>query len=76
MANTFKVKTNGAMPASAGTPLTLYTCGASNGTVVLGLILCNIDTAQRTVDVQLVICSKKIDYQRCSNLSQEYLTSP
>ena len=42
MANTFKVKTNGAMPASAGTPLTLYTCGASNGSVVLGLILCNI----------------------------------
>ena len=25
MANTFKIKTNGAMPASAGTPLTLYT---------------------------------------------------
>ena len=54
MANTFKVKTNAAMPASAGTPLTLYTCGASNGAVVLGLILCNVDTSQRTVDVQLV----------------------
>jgi len=54
MANTFKVKTNAAMPASAGTPLTLYTCGASNGSVVLGLILCNVDTSQRTVDVQLV----------------------
>jgi len=54
MANTFKVKTNAAMPASANTPLTLYTCGASNGTVVLGLILCNVDTSQRTVSVQLV----------------------
>ena len=54
MANTFKVKTNAAMPASAGTPLTLYTCGASSGAVVLGLILCNIHTSQITVDVQLV----------------------
>jgi len=54
MANTFKVKTHPAMPASANTPLTLYTCGASNGAVVLGLILCNVDTSQRTVDVQLV----------------------
>ena len=54
MANTFKVKTNAAIPASAGTPLTLYTCGASSGAVVLGLILCNIDTSQITVDVQLV----------------------
>ena len=42
MANTFKVKTNAAMPASAGTPLTFYTCGASNGSVVLCLILCNV----------------------------------
>ena len=26
MANTFKIKTNADMPATAGTPLTLYTC--------------------------------------------------
>ena len=54
MANTFKVKTHPAMPASAGTFDTLYTCGASNGSVVLGLILCNVDSSQRTVDVKLV----------------------
>ena len=54
MANTFKLKTNAAMPASAGTPLTLYTCPSSTTTVILGLILCNVGTAQHTVDVQLV----------------------
>tara|TARA_R100001460_G_scaffold40635_1_gene75889 strand:+ start:987 stop:1337 length:351 start_codon:yes stop_codon:yes gene_type:complete len=54
MANTFKVKTNGAMPASAGTPLTLYTVPSSTTTVVIGLMLCNIHTASVTADVQLV----------------------
>jgi len=54
MANTFKVKTNGAMPASAGTPLTLYTVPSSTTTVVIGLTLCNIHTSSVTADVQLV----------------------
>ena len=54
MANIFKVKTNAAMPASAGTPLTLYPCPGSTTSVVLCLILCNVGTAQHTVDVQLV----------------------
>ena len=54
MANTFKVKTNAAMPASAGTPLTLYTVPSSTTTVVLGLMLCNVHTSQVTADVQLV----------------------
>ena len=53
MANTFKVKTNANMPASAGTPLTLYTCPGSTTTIVLGLLLCNNDTSQRTVDVKI-----------------------
>ena len=54
MANTFKlVKTNANMPASAGTPLTLYTCPALTTTIVLGLLLCNNDTSQRTVDVKI-----------------------
>ena len=53
MANTFKVKTNANMPASAGTPLTLYTCPGSTTTIVLGLRLCNNDTSQRTVDVKI-----------------------
>ena len=54
MANIFKVKTNGAMPASSGTPLTLYTGKTSTTAVVLGLILCNIHTSAVTATVQLV----------------------
>jgi len=54
MANIFKVKTNGAMPASAGTPLTLYTVPSATTTVVIGLVLCNIHTTSVTASVQLV----------------------
>ena len=54
MANTFKVKTNGAMPTSSGTPLTLYTVPSSTTTVVIGLTLCNIHTTSVTASVQLV----------------------
>ena len=54
MANTFKVKTNGALPASAGTHDTVYTCPASTSTIVIGLTLCNIHTAAVTASVQLV----------------------
>ena len=53
MANTFKVKTNGAMPSSAGTPLTLYTGKSSTTTVVIGLVLCNIHTAAVTASVKI-----------------------
>ena len=53
MANTFKVKTHANMSNSAGTPETLYTCPGSTTTVVLGLLLCNNDTSQRTVDVKI-----------------------
>ena len=53
MANTFKIKTNAAMPTSAGTPQTLYTVPGSTTTVVLGLMLCNVDTSQRLVDVHI-----------------------
>ena len=54
MANTFKVKTNAAMPSSSGTPLTLYTCPSSTQTIVIGLTLCNVHTVAVTADVQLV----------------------
>lgn len=54
MANTFKVKTNDAMPSSAGTPLTLYTVPSSTTSVILGLMLCNVHTSQVTASVQLV----------------------
>ena len=53
MANTFKVKTHANMSNSAGTPETLYTVPSSTTTVVLGLLLCNNDTSQRTVDVKI-----------------------
>ena len=54
MANTFKVVTFAAEPASAGTPYTVYTTPSSTTTVVIGLILTNIHTAQVTADVKLV----------------------
>jgi hypothetical protein len=53
MANTFKVKTNAAMPASSGTPLTLYTVPSSTTTVVIGLTLCNIHTTSVTASVKI-----------------------
>ena len=54
MANTFKVVTFAAEPASAGTAYKMYTCGSSTTTVVLGLILTNIHTSAVTAEVELV----------------------
>ena len=54
MANTFKVVSHDVMPASAGTPEDLYTTPGSTTTVVLGMILANVHTAQVTVSVKLV----------------------
>ena len=45
MANTFKVVTFAAEPNSAGTPYKMYTCASGTTTVVLGLILTNINTS-------------------------------
>ena len=53
MANTFKVVTFAAEPASAGTAYKMYTVAGSTTTVVLGLMLCNVDTSQRLVDVHI-----------------------
>tara|TARA_B100000073_G_scaffold73367_1_gene55052 strand:- start:60 stop:395 length:336 start_codon:yes stop_codon:yes gene_type:complete len=53
MANTFKVKTKTEAPSSAGTFVDLYTVPGATTTVVLGLVLCNLDTSQRTVSVKL-----------------------
>ena len=52
MANTLKVKTNGAMPSS-GSAETLYTGPTSTTTIIIGLLLCNIHTTAVTVDVEL-----------------------
>ena len=54
MANTFKVVTFAAEPASSGTPLVMYTAPSSTTTVVLGLILTNIHSATVTATVRLV----------------------
>jgi len=56
MANTFKVVTFAAEPASSGTPYVMYTAASSptTTTVVLGLLLSNIHTSQVTATVRLV----------------------
>ena len=54
MANTFKVINFAAEPNSAGTPYVMYTAASGVTTVVLGLVLANIDTAQRTATGRLV----------------------
>ena len=54
MANTFKVVTFAAEPASAGTPYVMYTVATSTTTVVLGLVLSNINTTAVTAEVELV----------------------
>ena len=54
MANTFKVVNFAAEPASAGTPYVMYTVATSTTTVVLGLVLSNINTTAVTAEVELV----------------------
>ena len=54
MANTFKVVTFAAEPASAGTAYKMYTCASSTTTVVLGSILTNIHSTAVTAEVELV----------------------
>ena len=54
MANTFKVVTFAAEPASAGSPYTVYTTPGSTTTIILGLVLSNIHTSQVTAEVELV----------------------
>ena len=54
MANTFKVVNFAAEPASAGTPYVMYTVASSTTTVVLGLVLSNINTSAVTAEVELV----------------------
>jgi len=53
MANTFKVKTDAAAPASAGSFDTIYTAPSSTTAIVLGLMVCNVKTSQVTASVRL-----------------------
>ncbi len=54
MANTFKVVTFAAEPASAGTAYKMYTVAGSTTTVVLGLVLTNVHSSAVTAEVELV----------------------
>ena len=54
MANTFKVVNFAAEPASAGTPYVMYTVASSTTTVILGLVLTNLNTTSVTAEVELV----------------------
>ena len=54
MANTFKVVNFAAEPASAGTAYKMYTVAGSTTTVVLGLVLTNLNTTSVTAEVELV----------------------
>ena len=53
MANTFKIKTDAAAPASAGNFDTFYTAPSSTTAIVLGLMVCNVKTSQVTASVRL-----------------------
>ena len=54
MANTFKTVTFAAEPNASGTPYVIYTANSSTTTIVLGLILTNIHTAQVTATLRLI----------------------
>ena len=54
MANTFKVVRFAAEPNSSGTEYVMYTTPSSTTTIVLGLLLTNIHTAQVTATVRLI----------------------
>jgi len=53
MANTFRLINNAVMPSSAGTTDLLYAAPSSRTTVILGLTLCNIHTAQVLASVTI-----------------------
>ena len=53
MANTFKVKTDAAAPAVAGTFDNFYVAPSATTSIVLGLMVCNIKTSQVTASVRL-----------------------
>ena len=60
MANTFRLINNAVMPTSAGTGDALYTVGSSKTSVVLGLTLSNVHTAQVTTTVTIIDSSASI----------------
>lgn len=65
MANTFKVKTNAAMPAVSGTPDTLFT--ADTTTVLIGILLANVH-ATDAVTASVKMESDTIDTETNENV--------
>ena len=72
MANTFKVVTFAAEPASAGTAYTMYTTPSSTTTIVLGLVLANIHTTSVTAEVELDSNTSGPFRQRCQNIVEDH----
>jgi len=60
MANTFKLVNNALMSTVAGTTDVLYTVPSSTTTIILGLTLCNVHTAQVSATVEIVDTSASV----------------
>lgn len=60
MANTFKLVNNEVMSTVAGTSDALYTVPSSTTTIILGLTLCNVHTAQVLATVEIVDTSASV----------------
>ena len=60
MANTFKLVNNEVMSTVAGTSDALYTVPGSTTTIILGLTLCNVHTAQVLATVEIVDTSASV----------------
>lgn len=60
MANTFKLVNNAVMSTTANQTDALYTVPSSTTTIILGLTLCNVHTAQVSATVEIVDSSASI----------------
>ncbi len=60
MANTFKLVNNAVMSETADTTEALYTVPSSTTTIILGLTLCNVHTAQVSATVEIVDTSATV----------------
>jgi len=60
MANTFKLVNNAVMSSVADTTDALYTVPSSTTTIILGLTLCNVHTAQVSATVEIVDTSASV----------------
>lgn len=60
MANTFKLVNNAVMSSVADTTDVLYTVPSSTTTIILGLTLCNVHTAQVSATVEIVDTSASV----------------